>query len=843
MLMRKIFSASIIIIFLFQNFGCNKPNSELNQFNLNEIWQFRMAGDSIYLKAMVPGLVHLDLMNAGIISDPFYRSNEDSIQWVANKDWEYKNEFELDEHFLKNKNIELVFEGLDTYADVYLNDSLIIEADNMFRQWKIEVSKLLQPQNTLRIYFYSALKQNSKVAEKYAYPLPEQRAFTRKAPYQFGWDWGPKIITSGIWKPVFLIAKKDVTINSTYFQTDSINGSTAFLSTEIEIESEFIQDVELNIYNADLLLVNKKISLKIGDNKAKVDFQIPKVKLWWTNGLGQAHLYEFKTELKLGSEIVDTKLNQIGIRTINLIEKEDDFGKSFGFKLNGIPVFMKGANYIPQDNFLTRVDSSRYESLIESAHLANMNMLRVWGGGIYENDLFYELCDKNGILIWQDFMFAGSMYPGDDIFIESCRKEAIDQIKRLRNHASIALWCGNNEVDEAWNNWGWQKQFNYSATQQKQIWDSYELLFHQSLPEIVNKYDPSRAYWPSSPKIGWGHEESLLEGDSHYWGVWWANEAFDNYENKVGRFMSEYGFQAFPDVSTLDSILLPKDKYLISPALSTHEKHNRGFEIIDEYMGREYIIPKKFEDYAYVSQLLQAKGVGVAIEAHRRAMPYCMGSLYWQLNDCWPVISWSSIDYYGNWKALHFTAKKAFDNLMISIDQQGDSIFVWIVSDRLKPLESELLIELNDFDGNILLKESLPIEILPNSSGTYHAFSISEKIKALDLRQLVLSASLKDENGKLIDRLHYFTESKKLLLLEPKIITEVIEITDGYEISLKTNNLAKNIFLNFEGIAGHFTENYFDLLPNKPKKIKFLTTEKIENSNKLLSIKSLVDTY
>lgn len=822
-------------------FGCSTGLKEAKNIALTNNWKFRKVGDSIYLQAKVPGLVHLDLIKHGIIDDPFYRSNEDSVQWVADENWEYLNEFSLCNEFLKNKNIELCFEGLDTYADVYLNDSLIIEANNMFQQWSAEVSSLLKQKNQLLVYFHSPTKKNLEAAQKSTYPLPEQRAFTRKAPYQFGWDWGPKLSTSGIWKSVNLSAKKEVEIATSYFRTDSIKGTTAFLSVEIKIKSEVDRIVDLKISNEDHLNITKNINLKVGINTKKVNLQIPEAKLWWTNGLGKPHLYEFKIEIIDDGKLMDSFKNKIGIRTVKLVQKEDENGESFFFELNGIPVFMKGANYIPQDNFLTRVDSLKYISLIENARLANMNMLRVWGGGIYENDLFYNLCDENGILIWQDFMFAGSMYPGDKNFIENCKSEATQQIIRLRNHPSIALWCGNNEVDEAWHNWGWQQQFNYSEDQQKEIWDSYQLLFHQTLPDLVKTLDQLRDYWPSSPSTGWGHKESLEKGDSHYWGVWWGNEPFEIYEEKVGRFMSEYGFQAFPAISTLDSVLLPEDKYFISPALQTHEKHNRGFEIIKTYMDREYKIPEKFEDYAYVSQLLQAKGIGTAIEAHRRAKPYCMGTLYWQLNDCWPVISWSSIDYYGNWKALHYEAKKDFNNLMISIDQQNDTVFIWIVSDQLEDVKSELSLQLFDFEGKVLWEEEAKVNILANSSKAYFKFSINEKFGSIKLNKILLKASLKDKTE--INRLHYFTETKNLLLPIPQISSSIKKAEQGYEITLSTNKLAKNIYLNLEGVSGHFTKNYFDLLPGISQTITFQTQEKIKNPAELLKIKSLADTY
>ncbi|PKP33781.1 MAG: beta-mannosidase [Bacteroidetes bacterium HGW-Bacteroidetes-17] len=833
----------IIILLTFLVSGCYKSIQEVSKIELNRNWKFRQAGNSEYLPAEVPGSVHLDMLNAGLIEDPFYRSNEDSIQWVANEDWEYLNEFELDKQFLKNKNTFLIFEGLDTYAKVYLNDSLLLQTDNMFRQWKVEVSSFLKQNNQLKIHFYSPLKKNEEAAKKSAFPLPEQRAFTRKAPYQFGWDWGPRIVTSGIWKPVYLMSEQETQIHTTYFSTDSIVNGTAFISAEIEIHSEINKEIEIKILNDDQPLFLEKRELNIGESILKINFQIPQAKLWWSNGLGEAHLYHFNTIISVKDKIIDKKNNQIGIRTLKLIEKDDEVGKSFYFELNGFPVFMKGANYIPQDNFLTRVDSLKYKSIIESARLANMNMLRIWGGGVYESDLFYKLCDENGILIWQDFMFAGSMYPGDDHFIENCKLEAIDQIIRLRNHPSLALWCGNNEVDEAWHNWGWQQQFNWTEDQQSEIWEAYKLHFHQILPEQINNLDPNHQYWASSPKIGWGHKESMEEGDSHYWGVWWGKEPFSIYNEKVGRFMSEYGFQGFPANATFDSVLLPEDKYLYSSALKTHEKHNKGFEIINEYMKDEYKIPENFEDYAYVSQLLQAKGVGIALEAHRRAKPYCMGTLYWQLNDCWPVISWSGIDYYGNWKALHYQAQKVFKDLMISFEQQDDSVFVWIVSDRMENLDNELDLQLIDFDGNVLWSDQVKINIPSNSSQKYYRFSKKILPASFNPKRMLMYAHLNIPEGDIIDRFYYFSTTKELHLPKPEIKFQCSRISEGYEIIVETNKLAKNLYLEFKGITGRFTKNYFDLVPGKSKTLRFLTQEKIENPSELIKIKTLVDCY
>ena len=407
---------------------------------------------------------------------------------------------------------------------------------------------------------------------------------------------------------------------------------------------------------------SEKITLQKGLNSYKTKLSVPDPKLWWPNGMGDQPLYQLDFQIE-SSNSVDSQNVIFGIRQIELVQQKDSIGESFYFKINGKPFFAKGANYIPQDNFPSRVPDEKYIQTIQTALDANMNMLRVWGGGIYEKDIFYDLCDQKGILVWQDFMFACTMYPGDSAFIENVRQEAIYQVKRLRNHPSIALWCGNNEVDEGWHNWGWQKALNYSASDSTEVWNNYLKIFEKILPEAVSLYSPYTPYIPSSPQNGWGRKESLTHGDAHYWGVWWGAEPFEIYEEKVGRFMSEYGFQGFPDLKTLDSCLLPEDRNLLSPALLNHQKHPRGMELIRTYMELEYKVPDEFEDYAYVSQLVQAYGIKKAIEAHRRAMPRCMGTLYWQLNDCWPVISWSSVDYYNRWKALHYFVRQAYQDV------------------------------------------------------------------------------------------------------------------------------------------------------------------------------------
>ena len=449
-----------------------------------------------------------------------------------------------------------------------------------------------------------------------------------------------------------------------------------------------------------------------------------------------------------------------------------------------------------------------------------MNMLRVWGGGEYASDYFYQLCNENGILVWQDFMFACAMYPGDSAFLENVNAEVNDQIIRLRNHPSLAIWCGNNEIDEGWKNWGWQKQYKYNTTDSTKIWNDYVLLFEYNFKNAIQLLDKSRFYWPSSPSIGWGRKESLTQGDAHYWGVWWGMQPFKTYEKKVGRFMSEYGFQGMPSLNTFTKMgvlqFKNNDFKIDSTILKTHQKHPTGFETIQTYMERDYPIPKSFDNYIYVSQLLQAEGMKTAIEAHRRAMPYCMGTLYWQLNDCWPVTSWSSIDYDGNWKALHYQVKKSYNDLLVSFEEKNDSVLVFIVSDKLENIKGNLTITVLDFDGKIVLTENVETIVKSNNSSIYYYFDKSKLKGEFNLNNLVLSATFNNVNFN-IKSLHYFVKPKDLLLQKPTINFRYL---NKNQIEISSDKLAKNVYLRTDNKPYQFEENYFDLLPNEKKIIQ-----------------------
>ena len=568
---KKIYWLMIVCLTIF-SFGANAQNKTVN---LHDGWQFRQEGGTKWYAATVPGEVHTDLLNNKLIPDPYYRDNEKKLQWIEKRNWEYKKSFQLSAETLKKKHSELVFDGLDTYASVYLNGKLVLKADNMFRQWRVNVKPYLRSgDNQLKVVFESAQNVVDLLAKKdLPFVIPDNpRAYVRKAQYHFGWDWGPKLTTCGVWK-----------------------------------------EVRLEAYN-----------------------EKPKEK-----------------------EYVPT-------RKIELVQQPDSLGKSFYFKIDGKPVYMKGANYIPSDALLSRVTKKEYEKVIKMAKDANMNMLRIWGGGIYEDDYFYDLCDKYGINVWQDFMFAGAMVPGDKAFFDNVREEVKYQVKRLRHHKSIVLWCGNNEIDEAFKNWGWQKSMKMSKQDSTKLWKDYVRLFQDSIPKWVKEVDPTRPYVSSSPLFGWGRQKSITEGDSHYWGTWWGLEDIEVVQKKTGRFVSEYGMQAMPNYSTTKKITLEEDRHLYSDVLKAHQKAGNGFTKLNSYLHRYFkdttnVKTWSVKDYTYLTQCLQHYSFKNIIGVHRSKEPYNMGTLLWQLNDCWPVASWSITDYYNRQpKAAWYAVKEAY---------------------------------------------------------------------------------------------------------------------------------------------------------------------------------------
>ncbi|WP_088102750.1 beta-mannosidase [Halalkalibacter urbisdiaboli] len=813
-----------------------------------EDWKFKAKEDKEWMTAKVPGCVHTDLLSNGKIVAPFEGTNERELQWIDKKDWEYETTFNVTEEFLLFSHADLIFEGLDTYADVYLNNKLILSADNMFRTWKRDVRDLLKLENNhLKVVFRSPINEDLPKLEKLGYPLPATNdhsedgglgdkkvsIFARKAPYHYGWDWGPRFVTSGIWKKVKLEGWSDYHIESLFIKQNQLSSEYAEVTAVVEIKAADIgqETIKLTIGEQEIV---REVELQKGINQIEVDVKILNPKLWWCRGLGEQHTYTCKAELIKNSRVHSEKKVRTGLRTVRVVKEKDEQGKTFYFELNGVPVFIKGANHIPNDSFQTEVSYERYRHEIASAVESNMNMLRVWGGGIYEYDEFYELCDEYGILVWQDFMFACSMYPGDEAFLENVKYEAEQNIKRLRNHPSIVLWCGNNEIDAAWAHydedagWGWKQQ--YTPEIREKMWSDYEKIFHDILPNEVTKHAPGAEYWPSSPMAEITGDKSQhsnsnsATGDIHYWDVWHGLKPFEEYTNHVGRFMSEYGFQSFPEEKTVRLFADKKEMELESEVMLWHQKNGRGNQLIKDYMDMYLKEPKDFPAFLYMSQILQAEGIKVAIEAHRRNKPYCMGTLYWQMNDCWPVASWSSMDYYGRWKALQYYTKKSYKDKSLSITATSDSTEIYAITDVLEPIQGTLHVQVLDFNGEQHFSKEQQIDVKANSSQLVASFSTKELLREQTPNNIVLYVTL-TEQGEVIDsKEHYFSSLKDILLSVPTISVQEIQQGEYTEFVFETDVLAKNVWLDTD-IEGIFTDNYFDIIPGIPKKVHFLARD------------------
>jgi beta-mannosidase len=551
-------------LLLLYSFLSSDVSARTKEKAFTSAWQFRKVGDKKWMSAQVPGTVHTDLMKNKLIPDPFYRDNESKVHWVSEVDWEYRCRFIFKDTFYHF----LVFEGLDTYADVYVNGKFVLQANNMFRTWKISTKKCkLNATNELRIIFLSPLKIADSLAKQHQplhRPCENNRHYIRKAQYHYGWDWAPNLPTCGIWKPI----------------------------------------------------------------------------KWATD-----------------DSIQQTKSSPVNV----MLHKEKDIiGEAFYFTVDGKPTFMKGANWIPADVFLPRIGKQKYRNLLIAAKEANINMLRVWGGGIYEDDYFYSLCDSLDIFIWQDFMFAGAMYPADSLFVKNIKQEAIEQICRLRKYKCIALWCGNNEIEEAWRHWGWQKQFSIHKKDSVFMWDEYKKIFYELLPSLVEQYDSGRSYISTSPMFGWGSEKSMTHGDSHYWGLWWGLQPLKIMQQKIPRFMSEYGMQAMPSMESIQQFSLAADWDTASVVMQTHQKHPTGYKNLQTYLTMENIQANTFQEFVAATQELQARTIQTTVEAQMQSDGRCMGSLLWQWNDCWPVTSWSVIDFYGRKKKGYEALKKVY---------------------------------------------------------------------------------------------------------------------------------------------------------------------------------------
>lgn len=828
--------------------------------NLHEGWKFRQARLTNWYPATVPGVVHTDLLQNKIIEDPFFRLNERGLQWIDKEDWVYETCFTLAAGMMRKENMELVFEGLDTYADVYLNDECILKADNMFRRWSIPIRQYIREENNiLKVYFHSPIKIDVPKwdALPYQYPASNDQSengglfnkkisiFARKAGYHYGWDWGPRLVTSGIWRPVYIRAWSDLRINAVFIEQKEVGAGRAVIAGHVELDADKDMDGVLVTITDEVtgrVLGEWQADLKRGTNRVTVDFVLHKPKLWWSNGLGEPFLYRFRTDIIAGGELLDSKTERVGIRSLKVVHQPDKDGHTFYIELNGRPVFAKGANYIPSDNFLPRVTPENYKKTILDAAGVNMNMLRVWGGGIYENDVFYDLCDEYGIMIWQDFMFACSMYPAEGALLDNIHQEAVDNVKRLRNHACIALWCGNNECQDAWLGWGWKREIERQNKEYAdKIWAQYRQQYHVTLPGVVREYAPGTFYWPSSPFAFEGEMSGTTDGDRHYWSVWHGKAPISDYDSEKSRFFSEYGFQSFPEFESVKRYApYPEDWDIRSEVMMSHQRGgDHANELIETYLLNEYKKPRDFRAFLYMNHVLQGDAIKTAIESHRRQMPYNMGTLFWQHNDCWPVASWASRDYYGRWKAQHYYVRKAYDDILISPVVEGDDLKVYAVSDRLENTSGRLQLQVCQFDGTVVHHWDKSVGISGNDSRVCFSAPLAKLLEGANRGTVYVRVDYTDKSGRVYHNNYCLGKQKDMDYPKVDLQTEVRSIEGGYEVTVSADKFARAVCLSVADNESVYSDNYFDVQPKSSVQVQVRTRLSAEAFNGSLRLTCL----
>ena len=740
----------LLIILPVLLIACKSNNHEVSQ-SLNHGWNLTTDTLSINLQVNLPSEAHADLYAAGLIPHPYGENDEEQqLQWIPQHQWDYSLTFDVNNKIWNQDNIELIFNGLDTYADVWLNGEKILHSDNMFIRYEKDVKNLLKTQgNELKVRLYPFDNQRDSLIGTYPLKFPEKYAVMRKAAYQNGWDWAPRYLNIGIWKDVELLGWNDFKIGNMAFLTKNVTGESAEMIANIELYNDFDGVLRFDIFGQGVKLAEKAISCK-GKYLVSIPFTLENPTLWWPNEMGDQSMTEFEIKIYKNNKHIDSQIVKTGIRKIELVEEPDSIGCAMYFKVNGKKVYIKGANYVPEEMIETWMSKEKTVKLLAECVPAHFNMLRVWGGGIYPPDYFFDICDSLGIMVWQDFMFAGTTYPYSDEFLNNVKEEAIQQVVHYQNHPSLALWCGNNEVSEGYVNWGWQKSMGWSDDDYAEMKRGMDTLFVDIFSEVVDTYDGTRSYWASSPKNGWGKPESLTEGDVHYWGVWWGEQPYEMYLEKVGRFNSEFGYQAYPNIET------------------KHQKHPRGEELIQKHIDR-YVcrdVPWRVstrDQYVYYSQLSQAYGIGLAIEAQRAAKPRSWGSLYWQINDAWPVISWSSIDYYGNKKLLHEDLKVLYAPILIGVLPTTDGNFtVYAVSDLYREINAKLELDVYDLNGKLLKSFAEENLIIPENGCIHLPLDVNDFVKEFDKTEIYIKLQLLENNDTIATRKQYLVYPKFL---------------------------------------------------------------------------------
>jgi len=812
----------------------------MNTIDLKGTWKLEQAERGIAIPAGIPGDNCSALLAAGIIPDPYYRENESGTKWLGDADWTCSREFEVKEKFLSYESIYLNIEILDTIAVIRINGKKVAVTRNMFKRHRIEVKEYLKAgKNHITILFKSAAKEAQKKSEKLPFPIPYSGCNTiphlnlvRKVQCHGGWDWGILLMVSGIYGDISLNGANEARIEHIYTeQAHEKSKCTVTVCAELNTVRPRKIEIEFS-FGGETRKIRQ--SANTGINLVKTEFEINNPKLWWPSGYGSQPLYDLT--VKTADESLSRKT---GLRTIELVCAKDDYGTGMKFRVNGVDVFCKGANWIPVDAMPGRQTREVYKDLLESAVSANMNMIRVWGGGQYEAECFYELCDELGLLVWQDMMFACSQYPSTDDFISNVNEELEYQIKRLKSHASVALWCGDNEC------LGILKWLDEYQKYPQRYMDNYKRL-DSVRKSAVNKYGPEYTYWPSSPCEGpgtfngnWSNDHN---GDMHYWKVWHGGEPLEAYFNVIPRFCSEFGFQSFPSREVFDTFGTQEDADVFSPVMLHHQKNQNGNKFITRMFSKYFHAPEGFDNFLYLSQVQQALAIKTGVEFWRHLQPVCMGTLYWQLNDNWPVASWSSLEYGGKWKQLHYHAKRFYAPQASMAFQKNDELEIWSVNDSRESQIFEVKAAVYDFSGRELETRNFEIEINARSSKKLETLKLAEAGFEKNETFMLLETYAA---GKTHVNTHFFVPYKDCKLPETRVKTKVYEEDKLLKVELFCDKPAFFVTLETPEVKGIFEDNSITLLPDRKKVIKFYPKQStnIHELKKSLTIKHLRETY
>ncbi len=822
------------------------------QQTLNGNWNMRDVKNSRWVQARVPGSVMGTLLEHKLVGDPHWRLNEYEARELFRKDYEFCREFHVSQELYDKDRIELLCHGLDTLAEIYINDVLLAKANNMHRIWRFDCkAHLKQGDNQIRIVFLSPINyiesqepgENKEITYTSTGAMSGNQ-YLRKAHCMFGWDWGAQVPDAGIWRDIELLGYSDGRIEDINIIQKHSEGK---VELNIRTQLELLQAGEYELkYTLTTPGNQKKVyTAKVEGAKNDYTITVEQPELWWPNGYGDQPLYHLSVMAMNGQECMDQKDFTLGLRTLTVSQEKDEWGREFAFMVNGVKIFAKGADYIPEDLVYSRITPERIEYLIASSARANFNCLRVWGGGYYPSDTFYDLCDQYGIIVWQDLMFACNVYDLTEEFEENIIREAEDNVRRIRHHACLGIWCGNNEMEMAWVSWG------DVICHSQQLRADYIKQFEYVIPKAVKANDQSTFFWPSSPSSGGCFDDPNDEnrGDVHYWDVWHGLKPFEDYRNYYFRFCSEFGFQSFPSIKTIKSFTEEADRNIFSKVMESHQKNGSANGKILYYLSENFLYPKDFEGLLYVSQILQGIAIKFGVEHWRRHRGRCMGAIYWQLNDDWPVASWSSIDYFGRWKALHYMAKNFFAPVAGTLARSGNVIEVHVQNERREAKQCQVVVTLRKMDFTQIRSDHFAMTIPALSAAKLGVLDYSEFIRGIE-DEVYVEAVFTDEDGHVSTEVEVFVPFKHLKLEEPGITYEIEEASDCYMISLKAERLACFVELDFAEADAIFEENYFYLSNQEAKVIRLKKADiwgaQFTNAREVadqLRIRSLRDTY